>query len=67
MDSPGIRSIRQDDTIVKVAGNKEREQIGAAWEGCDIGFMLTGGPPDQLTDANLLRIVESTLACQGVG
>jgi hypothetical protein len=67
MDSPGIRSIRQDDTVVKAVSNEERERISAVWERCDIGFFLTGGPPEQLSGANLLWIVESTLACQGVG
>jgi hypothetical protein len=67
MGSSGVRSIHLDDTIVKVDSNEERIRIAAVWEGCDIGFFLTGGPPDQLTDTNLLRIVEATLACQGVG
>jgi hypothetical protein len=67
MDSSGVKSIRQDDTVVKVVSSEGRQIIAAVWEGCDIGFFLIGGPPDQLTDTNLLRIVESTLACQGMG
>ena len=63
----GVRSIRQDDTIVNVTVNEEGEYVAATWEGCDIEFMLTGGPPDQLTEANLMNIVDSTLACRGVG
>jgi hypothetical protein len=60
-DPSGVEPLRLDDTIVKVDRNEERPLIAAVWEGCDIGFFLTGGPPDQLTDAILLHIVEATL------
>lgn len=67
MDSPNIKTLRQDDTIVKVAVSEERKRVSAVWEGCGIAFVLNGGPPDQLTEDNILHIVESTLACQGPG
>lgn len=63
--SPNIKTLRQDGTIVKMQVNEERKRVYGIWEGCGIVFVLSGGPHDQLTEDNLLRIVEATLACQG--
>jgi len=61
----GVRSISHGDTIVDVEVNEERKYVAATWEGCSIGFLLTGGPPERLTKANLLIIVDATLqACE---
>jgi hypothetical protein len=38
--SSAVRSIRLDNTIVKVDSNEEQIRIAAVWEGCDTGFFL---------------------------
>ena len=61
MGASGVQSTSNGGAPVNIYIDQEREYVAATWEGCGLGFLLTGGPPDQLTEAKVLEIVDATL------